>query len=149
MVERYSEILLEQEQVCLLGILVEAARKTPPQERHPFFLSETFGGSFLIHPSLPDRAGAYRGDIETLGREGLIAVSQSQDTLRFDVTPLGFKYYSFIKGQTALPTERICTYMRAYLEADSFITKYRMAFDKWSQAEKLLEKLLKLLASVE
>lgn len=71
--------LLEPEQEELLVALVEASRRVPREDRKKFLFVQEWSGSKIEHPgfggsSLP----AYRGDIEILGRAGLLLVSEPQ-----------------------------------------------------------------------
>lgn len=135
----FENILLEQEQEELLSALVEAARNVPRNQRRKFMFIECQQDSWVQHPGLPDRTlEAYKGDIETLAYEGLLAISYSRNTLNFDVTPQGFKYYEQMKQHAGQPAQRIETAIRDYLVADHFRQKYLKAYQKWAEAEAML-----------
>jgi hypothetical protein len=137
-----DEISLEPVQKNLLITLVEASRNTPTDERQKFLVSRSDGCGDLIHPTVPeDKTSVYIGDIEVLDQEGLIALGySSKGTPRFDVTPRGFKYYEYLKGELGEPVKRIEETIRNYLKADSFAKKYPKAYEKWNSAEGLLWK---------
>ena len=136
----YPHIPLEEEQEQLLQILVEASRNVDRTKRQEFMFVETFGGAGLTHPGLPDREMSfYRGDIETLGREGLLALRYgSHGAIFFDVAPLGFRYYDELKRRLDQPVERIEAAVRQHLDADRFQRRYPEAYGKWAEAETLL-----------
>ena len=94
-----EHILLEQEQKDLLCKFVEAVRKVPREKREKFYVLESFDGTEILHPGWEGEENTvYKGDVEALGRENLIAITYNSDgNLKFDVTPLGFKYYEEIK----------------------------------------------------
>ena len=135
-----ENVLLEQEQIGLLSALAEAARNLPRNQRRKFVFLGCKDGSWVRHPGLPGKTlEAYRGDIEILGCEGLLMVSYgSHGTLSFDVTPLGFKYYEYMKQRTGQSVQRIETTIREYLDADCFQNKYPKAYQKWADAEAML-----------
>ena len=64
----FDNILLEPEQANLLAQLVEASRNVPREERSKFLVGPSIGGTFLIHPGLPDRLEVFYGDVEALAR---------------------------------------------------------------------------------
>jgi hypothetical protein len=135
----FENVLLEQEQKELLSALVEAARNVPRNRRRKFMFIQCMQNSWVQHPGLPDRTlEAYKGDIEILAREGLLAISYSRNTLNFDVTPQGFKYYEQMKQHAGQPVQRIETTIRNYLVADYFQQKYPEAYQKWTEAEAML-----------
>jgi hypothetical protein len=137
-----ERILLEPEQKELLCVVVEAARNVPREERQQFFAFETIGTrlAHLQHPGLPkDFVGAYKGDIKTLANQGLLSLEYgSHGTLRFDVSPLGFKYYEELKRSEAGPIERMETSASTHLDAFDFRSRYPAAHAKWVEAETLL-----------
>jgi hypothetical protein len=134
------EILLEPVQQELLITIVEAARNTPIDSRQKFFVHQSFGGDTLIYPTIPNKkAQIYFGDVEALANEGLLSLGyRSQGTPKFDVTPLGFKYYEFLKKKMGEPVERIVKTVRTYLDSNNFIKAYPTAYEKWHSAEELL-----------
>jgi len=136
----FDRILLEPVQEELLITIVEAARNTPLDQRTKFFITQSFGGESLEHPSiLKDRSQIYFGDIEALAREKLLALGYNSHNLpNFDVTPLGFKFYEFLKNRIGEPVDRVETTMLKYLDAHSFQQKYPEAYKKWVIAEQSL-----------
>lgn len=136
----YPHILLEEEQEQLLQALVEASRNVERTKRQEFMFVESFSGAVLSHPGLPDRKmSAYRGDIQALAQERLLALRYgSHGSIFFDVTPLGFKYYDEVKRRFGQPVERIERAVRQYLDTDRFQRRYPEAYGKWAEAEALL-----------
>jgi len=134
------EIFLEPIQQELLMTIVEAARNTPIDSRQKFFVAQSFGGDTLIYPTIPnEKAQIYFGDIEALAHEGLLSLGYgSKGTPNFDVTPLGFKYYEYLKKKMGEPVERIVRTVRTYLDSNNFIKAYPTAYEKWRSAEELL-----------
>ena len=140
-VENYfNGILLEPEQEELLSSIIEAVRNTPREERQKFLVIQTSGGDFLHHPGMKKGENRiYYGDVEELGRQGLLAIGfSSGGTPNFDVTSLGFRYYEHLKRKKGEAVQRIETTIREYLNSPKFRAKYPEAFAKWSSAEDLL-----------
>jgi hypothetical protein len=138
---RFSEVYLEQEQGDLLAAMVEAERNLPREQRHPFILSETFGGgSDLVHAGFGGRRHyAYRGDLETLAESGLLRMSfTARATPTFDITPEGRAYYEEMKAQAGEPIERLEAEVRRYLVSDDFRKGHPDAYARWAAAEELL-----------
>jgi hypothetical protein len=131
---------LEPTQEELLFAVVEASRRVSKQDRQKFYAIDGFEGMGLQHPGLgADAIPVYRGDIETLGRLGLLFVSERQkDVLSFDVSPHGYDVYGELKRRSGQPVERMESTVRSYLNAEQFTTRYPMAYKKWSEAESLL-----------
>lgn len=135
----FEHVILEDDQITLLCVLVEAARNVRREERQPFIFAEYIGDSRIQHPGLPDTRGkAYKGDIEELIRTGLISASYQHNIISFDVSPKGFKYYESIKQKITEPIQRIEHHVQTYLDTDHFQKSYPQAFQKWVQAETLL-----------
>ena len=136
----FEHIILEPVQEELLIKIVEAARNMPLNNRQKFYVIQSNLGACLEHSNIPEeKSDIYYGDIEVLANEGLIAPGYgSQGISSFDVTPLGFKYYEFLKSRQGEPVERIESTIRKYLNAHDFQKKYSKAFEKWSAAENLL-----------
>ncbi len=135
----FDHILLEPEQKELLIALVEAARSVRREERQKFIFVQTLADSFIQHPGFSNKTYiAYKGDIETLGREGLIAITFGRYAISFDVTPKGFKYYEHLKQQLGGSVQRVEASIRHFLEAETFRQKYSLAYQKWDQAERML-----------
>lgn len=137
-----AEILLEPVQQELLITIVESARNTPIDSRQKFFVDQSFGGDTLIYPTIPkEKTQIYFGDVEALAHEGLLSLGYgSQGTPNFDITPLGFKHYEYLKKKLGEPVERIVKTVRSYLDSNNFIKAYPVAYEKWCSAEELLWK---------
>lgn len=138
----FESILLEKEQEELLFILVEATRNVPQQQRQKFYAITSVGStlSHILHPGFANNdTQAYMGDIEILGHQGLLALTYGDhQSVRFDVTPLGFRYYEYLKQRAGQPIQQIEAQSRNYLEGDLFQRKYPQAYQKWSDAESML-----------
>jgi hypothetical protein len=137
-----QSVPLEPEQKELLSIVVEAARNVPREERQLFYAFETLGSNLarLLHPGLPkDFPGTYLGDIKTLGQQGLLSLEYgAHGTIKFDVSPRGFKYYEELKRSQEGPVQRIEAATKDYLDAFDFRSRYTAAYEKWVEAESLL-----------
>ncbi len=137
---QYSRVLLEPVQEELLSSIVEAARNVPREERRKFFVAQTTGRDSLVHPGIKNGENRiYFGDVEELGRQGLLAIGfGSTGTPNLDVTAFGFRYYEHLKRKKGEAVERVETTMRDYLNVPEFRAKYPEAFAKSSSAEDLL-----------
>lgn len=137
---RFESILLEKEQQGLLAVLVEAARNVPREQRQKFMVIQTFEGTTINHPGLPrDLAGIYIGDLQVLAQEGLLNLTYTQrGTPVFDVTPLGFRYYEWLKQRAGEPIQQVEQEIIGYLDSESFRKRYPDAFTKWREAASLL-----------
>ncbi len=138
----FEDIVLEPEQEELLIKIVEAARNVARNRRQKFFVAQTRGGDQLLHPGIPkDKQNIYLGDVEILAREGFLSLGYgSIGSPEFDVSPLGFQYYEYLKNRMGESVEGIEKSIRNYLNAHDFQKKYPKAFEKWSNAEELLWK---------
>lgn len=136
----FSNVLLEDEQKRLLTVLVEASRNVPRDQRRRFTFIEFTGGAFLRHPGLAKKDyDVYKGDLEVLINERLILPSySSKDTLSFDVSPVGFRYYEYLKSELGQPVKQLETSIRDYIDADDFKKKHPNAYHKWLEADSLL-----------
>jgi hypothetical protein len=97
-------------------------------------------GDSLMHPGIPsNRSQIYYGDVEILNNEGLINLGYgSKGTPIFDVKPIGFKYYTYLKETIGEPIERVEKTIMSYLKSEHFVSKYKVAFEKWSTAQEFL-----------
>ena len=138
----FENILLEKDQEDLLAMIVEAARNVPREQRDKFLAIhlEERSQHLIRHQGLPNETWANLGDIETLAREGLLALTYGNDrtSANFDVTPLGFRYYEYLKQRSGQPSQRIEIQSRNYLNSDYFQRKYPEAYKKWANAETML-----------
>jgi hypothetical protein len=136
----FEHIILEPVQEELLIKLVEAVRNVPLNKRQKYFVLQSSSGDHLLHSGLPGgEIQIYFGDVEALASVGLVALGYgSSGTPNFDVTPMGFRYYEYLKKKVREPVERIETAIRNYLNAHDFKKEYPKAFEKWSAAEDLL-----------
>lgn len=136
----YEYILLEPEQENLLITLVEAARNIPREKRQEFIFTQTGGGAFIQHPGLKNQGHpVYKGDLDILGRSDLLALSYRPGGAMFcDITPLGFRYYEYLKQRLGQPVQRVEVSFRSFLDAETFRRQYPTAYQKWTEAEKIL-----------
>ena len=135
----FASVVLEPAQEELLSILVEAARSLPRDRRERFNFSRSLSGDFIIHPGLPGSSiPSYLTDINVLAAEGLIDIDwRSEYSANFDITPLGFKFYAWLKKRAGAPLEHVESYVRQFLE-HTCAQKYPEAYQKWSDAEAML-----------
>jgi hypothetical protein len=131
---------LEQEQIDLLCLLVETARSIPRDKRDKFHLIEASNESFLKHWALPNWSpDCYRGDIETLAREGLLNLQMTQNGgFNFDLWPEAFAVYEKIKASHGEPVDAVEQTVRHYLLGYNFQVTYKAAFARWADAERKL-----------
>lgn len=137
-INQFENILLQPEQKELLAIIVEAARNVPRHQRQKFIVIQADQGDFIHHPALGKSTEGYLGDVETLDRVGLLALSYRRGTPLFDVTPLGFEYYNYMKKKEGEPSQRVEKEVITYLAGDYFQRKYGEAYQKWARAEEML-----------
>jgi hypothetical protein len=135
----FDHILLEKEQEELLLELVEFERNVPRDKRQKFVVHSGNDKETLGYPGRNLGKKICLGDIEILGQEGLLAISySSHGTPKFDITPLGFRYYEYLKQKLGQPIERLQATIRDYLSSGEFAKKYPNAFQKWIDADNLL-----------
>lgn len=135
--------LLDEGQRLLLTMLVEAVRKVPRDQRHPFYVTRPMAQTEvrLHHPGLTGTgADVYVGDLDALRRAGFTA---SSSTLRqldaFDVTGSGFAYADHIATASGAAVARVEDAIRRYLMTpDDFHRRYPTAYAKWADAESKL-----------
>lgn len=129
----FDHILLDKEQVELLYVLVEATRNIPREKRQKFIYVRSQSPVVLF---ADERINAYIGDIEILAGSGLLNLSYTHGgSPIFDVTPLGFRYYEYMKKLDHHPVKQVESEIRNFLNADIFQKKYPKAYQKWSNAE--------------
>lgn len=136
-----EHILLEPSQEELLCKLVEADRQTRTDKRECFWLQEVGEGTSITHPAFGRHPpNVFKPDLKALEDERLIKFSPSRQRAfsQFNITPLGFKYYEYLKTRSGEPTQRLESEIKQYLDAEAFQPRYSAAYQKWSEAEKLL-----------
>lgn len=138
----FGHILLEPDQEDLLAALVEATRAVDRGSRRPFYVLATIGHSLVtvIHPGLALGTSfrTYQGDIEELGRQGLLNITRQQRTIKFDVSPLGLRYYEELRTRAGEPVQQVVAAMRKLIDSNSFRSRCPVAYEKWQSAESLL-----------
>ena len=124
----------------LLETLVEASRNVPLDKRHKFILSQKLNGDYLIHHGLDTkRAKTFSGDVEALANERLINLSYNgSGNPIFDVSPLGYKYYEYLKTLLESATDEVVDSIEKYIDSESFRAGYPEAFEKWNNAQQIL-----------
>lgn len=138
---RVLAVLLETDQETLLETLVEALRRVPSDGREAFIAGEMEQGpGILHHPGLleSDRT-CHMGDIEILIAQRLLQpVGRSKGIVRFDVAPLGFRYYAYARSKQGQPLHEAEQTILSYLDGQSFQKSYGLAYSKWTDAAQLL-----------
>jgi len=136
----FDHVIFKPEQKDLFILIEEASRNVKRNERTKFLVAQSKDGDTLLHPGVPrDKSEIYYGDIEILANEGLINLGfGSRGSPIFDVTRISAKYYRYLKETVGEPIERIENSIMSYLKSEPFITKYKIAFEKWSMAQDLL-----------
>ena len=130
--------LLDPEQERALEFLVEASRRA---DRQPFYGSFPVGSHNirLAHSGVPrDHPGIYPGDLDMLADAGLVRLEKYPDTVRFDITPAGFRHYGELKSRSAKQGESIPTTTRSYFDTGPFASRHARAFAKWQDADRLV-----------
>ena len=140
-----GRILLENDQMELLGTLVQAARNVPPERRQKFHYSHRIDGNpraSVSHEGLPlphHEIRAPIGDIEALAHSGFVSIHRSgPDSGSFDILPLGYRYYSDQLLHSSTSAQRIESTVRSFLSTDAFRLQYATAYESWRRAEELL-----------
>ena len=136
----FESILLEKEQEQLLIEIVEFERNIPRDQRHKFMVLNADNSSTLIYPGHRGLGKKiYAGDIDALAREQLLAMSYgSRGTPNFDITPLGFRYYEYLKQKLGQPIDRLQMAVKSYMSSNEFAKSYPNAYQKWIDADELL-----------
>lgn len=131
-----ENIILGSDQVELLKRMVEAYRAVPREKREKFLLAKHMQGAYLVHSGLSNGGTSiYSGDLDMLSQEGLILKTlSSRGGNIYDVTPKGFKYYSFINSCEGKHTESVEQYVHKYIDGDMFRRTFPKTFKKWSEA---------------
>lgn len=134
----FRNILLEPEQEGLLVKLVEASRNTPDGKRKQFYYAEAFD-PFILHSGLPSgKISVHIPDLKVLNRTQLISVNpRDSDSGTFDILPLGFRYYEYLKSKSGVPPLRLQSVPRNYLSSEQFQKYFPNAYRKWTEAETL------------
>lgn len=135
----FDRILLEPEQTELLARFVEAVRSVPSGRRQPVLVIQHMGGTDAIHPGWQPGTPVYIGDLEMLGRRGLLHLTwPDRYTTKVEVTPEGFAYYAELKKRSGQPVERQTTAVKNYLDSVAFKTRHAACYAKWAEAEQSL-----------
>lgn len=137
----FDDIVLEQEQIELLFSLIESLASVPREKRIKFGgTQKPDGTSIIFHGALPGHnISALLGDIEALDHAGLVNLTNlGTGSFKFDVTPMGRKYYEIQRGKFGSPAERIEKQVKTYIEAENFRNTFPLAFEKWSTADSRL-----------
>jgi len=133
-----QNILLEPEHIRTLENLVEAARSLRKEDRAPFWAHPvaTSHNLMIAHPGIAkDHPGFYPGDLRQLATEGLIRLNvHSSGSWEFDVTPLGYKYYKYVKAKVGTGTTAVEEETRRYLDASGIESRHPQALGKLREA---------------
>jgi hypothetical protein len=132
------ELLSHQKDILLE--LVKADHSVPLEHRGRFIVSEAMGRPpSVLHGGLPGNLEVAVGDIESLGDAKLLRLGTgSRGSLTFQITPVGFRYAQWLRGQTGEPLLRVSDTVRSYLGSAHFQGQYKVAYQKWTQAEAAL-----------
>ena len=129
---------LEPEQEQLLVEIVEATNNAPRSKQHWHLGGEYIGpngfqGPWGVREVLPD-------DIHTLDRLGFLKATHLNYVYGNDyvVTLAGRRYYAALKERATEPVERQEQQVRQFLASDLLRELAPAAYEKWSEAEKLL-----------
>jgi hypothetical protein len=135
---------LENDQVNVLCLLVEAYRNIEPQKRVEFIVTRGSNSDLVLHP------GFNKGwtdisivDLRMLDSVGLVKILEQDDPhaeFKFILTPNGLKYFELIKQKEIEPIKRVEKDILQFIELETFKSKYGNAYKKWKEAETLLWK---------
>ena len=136
--ELFESIILEQEQKDLLCWMIENIRNVPRNKRSKFVVAQFADGCTLICNGMPNK-DVLLGDLEALSDVGLLRQGYgSAGSPNFDITPLGNRYYEYLKTNEGKPIKIIEEYVFKYFEQESFKKNYTRSYEKWSNAANLL-----------
>jgi hypothetical protein len=134
--------LLDQEQIDVLELLVQASRSVSREQRVPFWYRHVMNEhrALVDHPGFPDETVPILfTDIEVLGHAGFVAITREERySGTFYVTPAGFRYYEAEKATTKAPLRQMEQNVTKYLDATLFENQFRGAYAKWRRADELL-----------
>jgi hypothetical protein len=136
----FDHVVLEPDQKDLFMLIVEASRNVEKNERRKFLVVQSKDGDSLLHPGIPrEKSEIYYGDVEILANAGLLNLGfGSGGSPVFDVNPIGYQYYRYLKEAIGEPLERVENSILSFLKSEPLINKYKNAFEKWTQAQDLL-----------
>lgn len=133
---------LEEEQINLLCQIVDAHRNVTPSKRTDFIVTSDMTSDSMLHP------GFSKGwtevvivDLRILDSSGLIKIYDTNNlhtVFSFTLTSVGFQFYEYIKNKSINPIERIQKEILSFIDIPSFEQKYKKAYLKWKESEKLL-----------
>jgi hypothetical protein len=136
----FEDLFVEGEQEALLATMVEAERRVPREQNHPFILVRTHGeGCSLIHDGLRDDATIAAGDLRSLAEDGLLRRALgSTGSASYEVTNRGRAFYAWMKQRDGEPLERVEAETRRLIDGSGFRERHPAAHARWSQAEAAL-----------
>lgn len=133
---------LEEEQINLLCQIVDAHRNVTPSKRTDFIVTHDMTSDSMLHPGFSKGwTDVVIVDLRILDSSGLIKIYNTNNPhteFSFTLTSLGFQYYEFIKDKSISPIERIQKEILSFIEIPSFEQRYKKAYLKWKESEKLL-----------
>ena len=134
--------ILEEEQINLFCQIVDAHRNVIPSKRTDFIVTRDSTSDSMLHPGFSNGwADVVIVDLRILDNSGLIKIYNSNNPhteFSFTLTSLGFQYYEYIKDKSISPIERIQKETLNFINIPSFEQRYKNAFLKWKESEKLL-----------
>jgi hypothetical protein len=133
----FADLGLEKGQEDLLSDLVDADRRVE-DNYHQFILAGVDSGYILIHPKLDNRE-VDAGDVRTLHEHGLLRqLPTSGRQPNYEVTPVGRRYYAWMKGRQGDALEAVEVEVRRFLDAATFQEHHATAYEQWVDAERAL-----------
>jgi hypothetical protein len=137
---KFESVDLLNNQKNILLELVKADHSVPLEHRGRFIVIEAMGRPpSVAHRGLPDGLDVGKGDIESLGDANLLRLGRgSGGSLNFQITPVGFQYAQWLREETGEPLLRVSDTVRSYLGSAQFQDQYKVAYQKWTQAEAAL-----------
>lgn len=131
------DLLENQKQIFLE--LVKADQSVPTKDQGRFIVSETMNSPpSVLHVGISERLVVGKGDLDSLSDGNLLRLVRKQGTQTFHITPFGFRYAEWLRGHMGEPLLRVSEDVRSYLGSSNFKTQYKVAFQKWTQAEAAL-----------
>jgi hypothetical protein len=127
---------LEPEQEQMLVDLVEAANRVPRPEQG-WHLGDEDQNEVMRGPW--GHRSVLAGDVYAIEKAGLLkATRRSLYGIDYVLTPAARRHYASVKRRVGEPVARQEESVRAFLESDYLRSIAPAAFEKWSEAERLL-----------
>lgn len=136
----FQAVDLLDHQKALFLELVKADHSVSLEHKGRFIIVETMSGPpSVLHEGIPGGLHVGKGDIESLGDSDLLRIGRgSRGSITFQITPFGIKYAQWLRGHIGEPLRRVSDNIRSYLGSATFQAQYKVAYQKWTQAEDAL-----------